>query len=207
MDNTTLQRLSSAGSEHTFYLSRRQVRFILLYLCFTSLLGILGVCLAVYIYYVYQSNHEIASLILVALLSIPAALLGASFHYLRCLYVMFFDVQPTTDDNQVSDEAKSWANSGSLIYFYSRPPIIAIVCFFIFAAFSEGVTEVLFTEPNISDSGYMAIMVGAFLMSSAGGKVFEKLAALGDGLTDSLGNKSEETDESAEEEAGESESE
>ena len=194
MGHDTLQRLTSSKSEHVFYLTKQQSKWILLYLVIMSIIGIVGTCIALYVYYINNSNNNMPSLLLIALFSIPAALLGSSLQYIHMLYQMYFDVQSLSGEDKLADDAKEWANRGTLIYFYSRPLVITIICFFICIAISKGLTTALTKEQSISDSGYMTIMVTAFLLSFAGGKWFERLATIGVDFTDKTGEIEEETE-------------
>ena len=193
MAKDSLQRLTSSKSEHVFYLTKQQSKSILLYLIIMSIIGIVGICLALYFYYRPDSDGTLPSLLLIALFSIPSALLGSSLQYIHMLYQMYFDVQPVSDEDKLTDEAKEWANRGTLVYFYSRPPVITIICFFFCIAISKGLTTALTKEQSISDSGYMTIMVAAFLLSFAGGKMFERLATVGVDINDKMEGYEEET--------------
>lgn len=208
MEKNTLQRLTSSKSEHVFYLTREQSKWILVYLIIMSIMGIVGTCIALYVFYGSNSDGDLPSLLLIALFSIPAALLGSSLQYIHMLYQMYFDVQSPNDEDSLTDDAKEWANRGTLIYFYSRPLVITIVCFFFCIAISKGLTTALTKEQSISDSGYMTIMVAAFLLSFAGGKWFERLATVGVDITDKTGGEEEAEQEEtgSEEEKGEGES-
>ncbi len=210
MTKDTLQRLTSSKSEHVFYLTKNQSKWILVYFIIMSIIGIVGTCIALYVFYGNKSGGDLPSLLLIALFSIPAALLGSSLQYIHMLYQMYFDVQTLSDEDKLTDDAKEWANRGTLIYFYSRPLVITIICFFFCIAISKGLTTALTKEQSISDSGYMTIMVAAFLLSFAGGKLFERLATVGVDITDKADGeedeaKQEETDPEGEKEEGESE--